>query len=191
VRSLPPLSIDAVPSLRLSYRRADVVAFWLLGVGLLFAVVFIAAAARGAASPLMWAAAAAVGALLPGLVRRRWFETGIWVWNGVIRRTSIVIRRYVSAVTYFSVIAAARLAGSALDLPALGTTRSGWLPRSRDIDDETTRADRIGWCGSVAVCVGRPEYRWALCLLPAVFLLLLFRDEFADSAPPSATYTLY
>jgi hypothetical protein len=190
---MPALSIDPLPSLRLSYRRADVAAFWMVSTTLVFAGAAAIANAIGAAYPLAWGGTAGALMLLPGLLGSRWFEAGIWVWNGVNRRSAAYVRRYVSAVCYYTLFAAVGRSGGAL-APAAGAPHaSGWSARpdrGRHGNVERT-SNRLQWYGSILATARNRRNAWVLWLAPVVFLLALFRDEFLESAPPSSTYTLY
>lgn len=182
-----------MPSLRLSYRRADVSGFWILGSALLSVLLGTAASASGADAPWAWAATGAAGVLLPGAFWRPWFQTGIWVWNGVMRRSGGWLRRYVSAVCYYTVFAAIGRSGSALDLLPPQPRSSRWTPRpdSRSGHEPRTDSGGVQWYRGLLACARNPGNAWMVFLLPSVFLLVLFRDEFLESAPPASTYTLY
>jgi hypothetical protein len=178
-----------MPSLRLSYRRAEVVPFWILATFVLSLALGFVCFLFGSASPWAWAAAGGAGLLLPGLFWAPWWQSGIWFWNGVLRRSAIVLRLYVLAVCYHTVVVAVSRLSPRIDLlmPHAGAT--GW--RRREERDVQPVPDLSEWYDGLYACARNPRNAWVLCLLPPLFLLILLREEHFESAPPGSTYTLY
>jgi hypothetical protein len=186
---------DRLPSTALSFRRADVTAFWIIAttaVGLVSARI----AVELKSSPAVWGPAGAVLFLSPALWWRQWFYAVITAWNRFARVMTSGLRRYTLAVSYYIVFTAVGAAGSSLDTSPNQPQISKWLP----IHDENKRA---ALCGAAASCPTAEEHQtlrswsretrrpWAWCLFPITTLLLLLDGEQQDTAPPTSTYTLY
>jgi hypothetical protein len=187
---MPVRSIEAMPSVRLSYRRAEVVPFWILGTVVASLSLGLVSAFFGSATPSAWAAAGGAGLLLPGLFWTPWWQNGIWVWNGVLRRSAIALRRYVLAVCYYTVFAAVSRVSPRLDLVPPQTGASGWRG-SRHERAVQPVPDLVEWYHGLHACAKNPGNAWIWCLLPPLFLLILLREEHLESVPPGSTYTLY
>jgi hypothetical protein len=185
---------ETISPLTIGYRRADVLAFWALGVTAVVIAAAVVAWAAGLAPVWPWAAGAAAVLLVPGLFWPRWFETVVWIWNGGSRRLAAWLRAYVLFVTYTTIIG---LTGQ-----ARGSTRvmtepveavRGWHRRGRIVARSPRLADaderdREQGMKAVASLSGQP---WVHALTPVMFLLALLRDEYAGDDPPANTYTLY
>src|SRR5688500_12056990 len=117
-----------MPTLRLSFRRAEVAAFWALGTVSVAMLSGAAAAALGARSPWAWAAAAGVALLVPRLFWAPWFETGVWFWNGSVRHAAAALRHYVLVISYYVLFAAVGRSGSSLELMLRQPGASKWSP---------------------------------------------------------------
>jgi hypothetical protein len=182
-------STSVVPSLRLSFRRAEKTAFWMVATGILALVVWLLAAVFGTQRPWAWAAVAAAGILLPRLLSPQYFEFGIRAWNKLMRVLAPALRAYVLRVTYVLLIAGVARTGSSFDLTARSGQRSMWVPRgavaSRGIHRQLP--DEAPWYRAAA----RGSGWWTMCLLPVVLLLRVLENEELEDTPPSATYTLY
>lgn len=181
--------IDTSVSLTLSYRRADTIGFWVLGSVLVWLSTTVAAVAAGLPAPWAWGPVAVTALVLPGLFWRQWFERGIWAWNGLTRRVATALRSYVLAVCYYILFSAIGLSGSTLDLAAGQPGRSRWLRRGGqppaalggDAPQSNGFIDFARTSGN----------RWAITLVPILFLLRLLKDDEQESAVPGSTYTLY
>ena len=150
----------------ISFRRAEVAAFWVVVTLLSTAGAAIGARAVGAS---WWWSVVGLTLLAPGLLSTRWFEFGVAVWNKVIGLAVPVLRSYVLAVCYYLLFGVIRYAGSSLALDS-NANRSGWVPRSN----------------------AQPPARvWTACLWPVLLLLTVLGDDAQQSGPPSGTYTLY
>lgn len=190
-----PRTETMLPSLRLSYRRAEVAGLWIVATFVIALAVRAAAMVMDAPAPWAWGAAIAAILVLPGVVWPAWFEGGVWFWNGSVRHLAIWLRRYVLGVCYYVVIAAVGDRGAApAGLPATDG-RSWWIPRPGfggtspvRIDDETAPS---GWWQALRRSTASQGNAWTIALLPALALLVLLRDEQQDTAPPVSTYTLY
>ena len=184
-------STSPAPSLRLSFRRAEQTAFWMLATGILALAVWVLAAAFGAWRPWAWGAGAAAGVLLPRLLSPQYFELGIRVWNKLMRVLAPALRAYVLRVTYGLLIAAVGRTGSSFHAATPDGQRSMWVPRSAGIshDADARRAllEDASWYRAAA----RGSGWWTMCLLPVVLLLRVLKNEELEDTPPSATYTLY
>lgn len=183
----PPLSLT------IGFRRAETVAFWLMATFGASLILGLASAWIGARQPWIWAMGGAA-VLLPGAVRPAWYELGIRAWNKGVTVMSRALRSYVLAVSYYLLFAAVGRAGSRLDVDSLSAGRSSWVPK-RAPDSDGRRAGQApasdpSMQGLLAQ-MRAPGNRWMVCLLPVMFLLAVLRDERRESAPPSATYTLY
>ena len=188
-------STNPLPSLTLSFRRADMAGFWILGTTILSLSLGLASAALGAQAPWAWGAAGGACLLVPGLFWRQWFETGVWVWNGSMRRAAAALRTCTLVVCYYTLFAALGRSGSSLELLLRQPDASRWAPLKRGspwIGNEGSPAsDRVEWYQGLYTCARTTGNGWVVCLLPIVLLLILLRDEQQESALPSSTYTLY
>jgi hypothetical protein len=167
--------------LSISYRRADVAGFWTVAAGFAALSAGLVAIAADVPFPSRWAGAAALVLLLPGVVWRPWYSTGVRAWNSGVRRTSTGLRAYVLGITYWSLLVVVGRAGSRLDLDPLPAAAGGWTP----VVPAPPSAH-----GLIAAA-RRPGNSWMLALAPAAFLLRVLASETADHAPASSTYTLY
>jgi hypothetical protein len=181
------------PALTVPLRRAYVAAFWGAGLLVLFTVATVKAAAVAAPSPWRWGAMAAAAALLPRIGSSRWFTTAVRAWNAGVRHCSSGLRRYVLAVSYFTVFAA--LGAARRDAsPASGADgRGGWTPRADGaVPLAGPRAAAVdSWYGGLRRYTRTADSRWAAVLIPVVLLLLVLRAEQPDAVPPGTSYTLY
>lgn len=187
-------STEPRPSLRLSYRRADVAGFWILSTTALALSLVSMAAALGSQTPWAWGAAGGAVLLLPRLVWPPWFDTGIRAWNGLARRSTAALRTYVLKVCYHTLFAAVGRSGSALELLLPQASASRWIRRDRSVsspDAALRDQDGTQWYHGLLACARTTGNRWVVCLLPLVLLLILLRDEQQESVPPGSTYTLY
>ena len=182
-------STSPAPSLRLSFRRAEQTAFWMLATGILALAVWVLAAAFGAWRPWAWGAAPLRG-MLPRLLSPQYFELGIRVWNKLMRVLAPALRAYVLRVTYSLLIAAVGRTGSSFHAATPDGQRSMWVPRSAGIshDADARRAllEDASWYRAAA----RGSGWWTMCLCLLLLLRVLKSEELEDT-PPSATYTLY
>jgi hypothetical protein len=181
--------------LTISFRRAEVVGFWILGPAVLSLSIGLAAAGVGAQAPWAWGVGAAVALILPGVAWRPWFEAGVWAWNGCVRRAAAVLSKCLLAVCYYILFVAVGRSISSLDSAGHECGSSGWLLRSRNAshwgDAIPSLADSRAGDRLLGSFVQMPGNRWAITLLPLVFFLDLLRDEHQENVVPSSTYTLY
>lgn len=185
------LSISSQPPLIISFRRAEVTAFWIVTTVVLSAGLGVASFALGARAPWAWGAAG-ICVVLPGLFWPLWFEIGVKVWNKGASLSAAAIRAYLLKVSYYVLFSAVALGGSRLDLERSGVELSRWIPRHRPaVDDGGTHAAGENWTHALLAAARDPGKTWMICLLPIVMLLLLLRDEQQERAPSSSTYTLY
>jgi hypothetical protein len=197
--SIPVPSTSSAPSLTIGFRRAELTAFWIVTCVLSSILIGLVALAVGARMPWAWAA---IGLCLslPGLVWRIWFEIGVRAWNKGVRLLTGALRRYVLRVCYYLLFAAVSRTGSSLDLRLGKAEVSRWVPRGC----QKTGGDRAPQSGPIGTDIGTKHsvfamtgssrhtgHAWTVCLMPVMLLLKLLRDEERESAPPSATYTLY
>ena len=159
-------------SLRFSYRRAEMTAFWGISVVSVAALVAVSAWAIGAHEPWAWAL---VGfcVLIPRLVWPRWYGLGITAWNRGIGLIGQGVRAYTLKVSYYLLFVTVGRTGSSLDLVLHDDAASRWIPRLP------------------APTQPLADSRWVLCLLPVLWLLRLLPDDGQESAPLRGTYTLY
>jgi len=192
-------STDSGPSLRIEYRRSNIAAFWALATTVLFVVLALAASAIGVTAP-WWIASSVVAAILaPGIVWRRWFEKGIWLWNGGTYYLARFLSAYILRVSYWLLLAPLGASYSALDLNASASDRSTWIARAQgtgtDIDtkDSASRSlsHRKESGQGLRAFVRTSGNGWAAALVPLIFLLELLRVTTPDATPPGSTYTLY
>jgi len=184
-------STSPAPSLRLSFRRAEQTAFWMLATGILALAVWVLAAAFGAWRPWAWGAGAAAGVLLPRLLSPQYFELGIRVWNKLMRVLAPALRAYVLRVTYGLLIAAVGRTGSSFHAATPDGQRSMWIARSAGISHEADARRALLEDASWYRAAARASGWWTMCLLPVVLLLRVLKTEELEDTPPSATYTLY
>jgi hypothetical protein len=174
-----------VSTITIGYRRADVAAFWILATATVGVALMLVAAALGGSKPWGWSGVA-FAILLPRLVLRRWFETGIWVWNGVTRRLAVVLRAYALRVGY-RLIAVVAGAGSDLEL-APSAEPSRWIERR----PPPARVEPDHWYGSLRDYARRAPGSWIFAILPMLLVLVVLRDEAVEATAPSHTaYTLF
>jgi hypothetical protein len=186
-------STSPLASLTISFRRAEMTAFWILTTAIVSVALGLASAAFGGRAPWAWGAAG-LSLLLPGLVWPQWFEFGIRVWNKSVRLTAAVLRKYVLKVVYYVLFGAVSRTGSSLDLELRATEVSRWIPRAEDYSafhDDPSLGTREERAHGLNTLPRRPGQAWRVCLQPALLLLKLLRDEAQESVPSSSTYTLY
>jgi len=189
--STPVPSTSPLPTLYLSFRRAEMTAFWMLTTALVSAGLGVSAAALGARAPWAWAAGG-LSVLLPGLVWHQWFEIGIRAWNKMARVSAAGLRAYTLKVCYYLLFSAVSHSGSSLALTLGEAETSRWVRRADPaFDDGSPQAIRGGWAEGLLAAARQPGKAWTICLVPIVLLLLVLRDDQQDSTPSSSTYTLY
>ena len=182
-------------ALSLSYRRAEVRAFWILATTVLLLVSAAVALVLGARVPWLWGASVPLMAMLPGLFWPRWFEAAVTFWNKVVRRVSRIVRAYVLTVCYYTVFAALgwNESSAAPTLPLSGQT--WWTPRAAGVirpeGVSHSLKQTIRWYDGVVESARPRGNAWVLLLLPLIFLLIVLRDEEYAEALSSSTYTLY
>ena len=186
---------SALTPLTVGFRRAEIVAFWTVGIAVLFLFLGLTAKTLGSTAPLLWAASGLV-VLFPGIVWRPWFEFGVRGWNKGVRWLTAAMRAYVLKVCYYVVFNSVGRAGSALDLATREDDASRWIRRNDRSSEGFGLPHRTGSAagghGQSFMGIARgPGRAWLVCLMPAVLLLMLLRDEAHDSSLPSSTYTLY
>jgi hypothetical protein len=188
------LSTRSAPPLTIAFRRADVRAFWILSTAACSLALGGGAWLLGAAAPRIWAAGG-LAVLLPGLVRPEWFNLGIRAWNKGVRISRAALRAYVLKVVYYLLFAPLGWGGSALELRLGQSEISRWISRAghkKSFGDCDRLPGAGGWWGHELLMSARSlNTAWQICLMPAVLLLLLLRDETAENTVPSNTYTLY
>jgi hypothetical protein len=175
-------SIERLPPIALEYRRAHLVAFWIVWAAILWLAIAAGLSAAGARGGWAAGASGAALAIVPGLVWRPWFELGVRLWNGVTWRLAAALRRYALAIVYFVMVAPVAACGSPIGESLPRTRTSGWRTRA-----ELGFADPAG----LAAFARHSGRGWAFCLMPAVLLLSVLRDDAEAAAPPAGTYTLY
>jgi hypothetical protein len=184
-------STSSAGRLSVSFRRADVTAFWFVGVACVAAVTSLLAYAGGARHPWSWGGVAGVILVAPGALWPAWFECGVWVWNGSVRRLRAMVRRYALRVTYFMLFPLLRLSGRR---GRLTQSDSWWLavdspePQRLIALAATTGG---GWYLELVEMARAPRHRWVLVLVPLLFLLHLLAEPDSDAVPPTSTYTLF
>lgn len=177
------------PTLTLSFRRAEVTAFWILATLTLAALIGLIAYGLGA--PTLWLrASAAVLLVLPGLVWPAWFTLGIKVWNKGVHLCSVALRGYVLRVCYYAFVGGLSPAGSSLALTLGPTEVSRWVDHRGGNRSGRSAIDAPS-AGGLLAASRRPGSLWMLGLLPMVLLLRILGDQDVASAPASSTYTLY
>jgi hypothetical protein len=187
-----PMHLTESP-LTVSFRRAEMRAFWLVGTVTLALILYSVSAALGEQRPLAWGAGAFV-LVLPGLIWSRWFELGVSAWNRGVWFITYVLRAYTLRVCYYVLFAAVGRAGSSLGLELAQTESSRWISRARretPFENHRLLEGRTGWGRELLDLAGRPGRRWMVCLLPVVAILYLLRDKQPESVMLSSTYTLY
>jgi hypothetical protein len=189
------LSIDRIPALTVSYRRAEVAGFWILGIVVVWLSIGVTAAAAGVRAPWTWGTTAALVLVLPGLVWHPWFETGVWLWNGSVARIARGLRMCVLAAGYYILVAAVGRSASSRN-PAISQSHpSGWFVRTPGVPrpDHThlLPPGRPGSDQGLEAFARIPGNGWAVTLAPILFLLTLLRDDQQENAVPGSTYTLY
>jgi hypothetical protein len=199
-------STNALPSLTLGFRRAEMTAFWVFASILCAAALGLMATAVGAAAPWGWAVAG-LGIALPGAVRPIWFEWGIRAWNKGVHLIAAALRGYVLTVCYYLLFAPIGRSGSSLNLALSAAETSRWIARSRHNPTiaerrrsggngrpDQTNGGAISWSrgllASMASSSGAGK-AWTVCLMPVMLLLVVLRDEQQENQPSSSTYTLY
>ena len=158
--------------LTISFRRAEVTAFWIVLTTTVSLTLAGSSAALGARLPALWGAAG-LCILLPGMLWPAWFDWGVRGWNKGVKLSAAVLRRYVLRVYYYVMFAAVARGGASLELMLSDDERSRWIRRS------------------ASPSIGHMKGGWMFALLPLTFLLLVLADDAQAAAPPSATYTLY
>ena len=159
--------------LTISFRRAEMSAFWFLIAVIVSVVTGLTLTFIDRPAPWWWAVAAGLGVIVPGVLWPVWFELGISAWNRGIRLLTSPLRQYTLLVLYYLLLGAVSRTGTSFDYLLERPPASRWVARMGHEAIDT---------------LGRG---WVRCLLPFVLLLRVLRDERAETAPPSGTYTLY
>jgi len=175
-------SIDSAPSLRIEYRRANIAAFWMVLATTLFAGSSVVAIASGAQAPWRVSVVVVTASVLPGLVWRRWFENGIWLWNGCTYFLAAALSAYVLRVSYLLLLAPLGRTSSSLDLSS-PRGRSRWIERPDGMGDRTS--------AGLNAFVRTRGNAWAAGALLPILLLRWLRHTSHETSPPGSTYTLY
>ena len=180
------------PSLTISFRRAEVAAFWTLSTLALAALLAVVALDAGARAPWLWAAAAA-SIVVPGIVWPAWFIFGIRAWNKGAHLCSVALRGYVLRVCYYAFFSGISPTGSSLGLTLDRAETSRWVRHAGAGVPAGSASSTSGepWAGGLLAASRRSGSRWMLGLLPMVLLLRILGDQDVASAPASSTYTLY
>jgi len=182
------------PLLTVSFRRADVRAFWIVTTAVLSLALGAAASLFGAPTPWVWAILA-LAVPLPGLFWEQWFELGVRAWNKFVLLSRAPLRAYVLNIGYYVLFVAVGRTGSALDVSLRAAEVSRWIARPHQentVGDCHRPTEGNGWWGRELLASARqPGNAWQVCLLPLVLLLLLLSEDGYESALPSTTYTLY
>ena len=179
--------------LYLSYRRAQVRAFWILVTTLLMLASTALAVILDARSAWVWGVAVPLLTLFPGLIWPRWFETGIRVWNGLVRRVRHVVSAYALTVCYYTLFAALGWNESSTKGLRRPSSGSCWMPRPAGVDRpdaSQTLTQFAAWSSGVVESARNRRNAWVLLLLPLIFLLIVLSDD-PDDTPLGSTYTLY
>ena len=177
--------------------RVWLVSFWLsfsLGCGLL-----VASAARLAESDgwMLFGVIALLALLVPGVVWPRLVWSPYAIWNRLAREYSRAASLILTAICFYIVFVAVRLAGSALRLKGPQPGESLWTPRGtlpstayRSQDESPRGGAPKGWLRVIFSWSARPGHRWVVGLIP--FLVLLRALDYDERAGvPSDIYTLY
>jgi hypothetical protein len=184
-------SINRRGALAISFRRAEVTAFWMLATAMLAAAAALGAYAAGARAYLLWAAAAIL-APAPGLLWPPWFVFGVRAWNKGAHLVASALNAYVLRVCYYVLVGSVSVTGSPVRRQRAAPASSRWLPHPAPqpaFDDEW--AAEGGWRGALLASARRPEAAWILALIPVVLLLRILGDDQTAASPSSSTYTLY
>jgi hypothetical protein len=178
--------------LTFSYRRAEVIAFWIVTTGVVWLTGALSAAAFEFRPSWLWGLAFAITVIAPGAFWNPWFEAGIGVWNGAVRRAAPLLRQYALAVSYYTLFAAVGASRTAI---VGGKGSSRWVAQQRDalttLDADPRGNGRAEWAraiGRLARVTGRG---WAITLLPLVLMLRLLGYEEPKAETLSSSYTLY
>jgi hypothetical protein len=185
-------SINPRLSLAISFRRAEVRAFWMLATAALAATLWGAATMLGARMPWMWAAAA-VALPLARLVYAEWFELGIRAWNKGTRLIAVALQRYVLKVSYHVLFAVVGRHCSSFDRASADRLMSCWIARVDEGPQPHRGAPsmpRQSAHGFFAAAQHRGS-AWMIFIAPVVLLLRMLAHGQQDTAPSSSTYTLY
>src|SRR5262245_32125141 len=118
-------------SLAISYRRADVAGFWIVGSALVWLMIGLIATGLGVRAPWAWGLAAAAALALPAVVWRPWLETGVWVWNGSVRKAAAILRFGLLAACYYILLPLVGLPGSTFAPRGENSSASSWRLRRR------------------------------------------------------------
>ena len=177
--------------LTIEYRRASVAAFWLVGSATLFLILGMAGSALGSAVSWSIAASIVVAIVLPGLAWRPWFEKGVWLWNGCVRRLAAALSAYILRVSYVCLAGPLAASRPSLDLGRSQVDPSRWTERRDRKDSHGSGLQQDATRHDLAAFVQMPGNRWATVLFPLVLLLALLRDTNQEATPPGSTYTLY
>jgi hypothetical protein len=190
---MPVRPINQRSLLSLPFRRAYVVAFWMVAIAIVAVVTAMIHLAATGSFGWPWVGAAVVSLVLPRAAFAGWFEIGIRCWNGSVRRMAALLRRYVLWVCYYTIITAVGRGSAAPPRPM----RSGTAWRPRGLNGERPLAAAVfadppaRWHQNLRVYARLTRNRWVLLLAPIVLLLDVLREDAHDAAPPGSTYTLY
>ena len=177
--------------------RVWLVSFWLsfsLSCGLL-----VASAARVAESDgwMLFGVIVVLALLLPGVVWPRLVRLPYAIWNRLAREYSRAASLILTAICFYTVFAAVRLAGSALRLKSPQPGESLWAPRGtlpstayRSEDEYPRSGAPRGWLRAILSWSARPGHQWVVGLIPFLVLLRALDHE-ERAGVPSDIYTLY
>ena len=141
---------------------------------------------------------AVLALLVPGVVWPRLVTLPYAIWNRLAREYSRAASLILTAICFYTVFAAVRLAGSALRLKSPQPGESLWEPRGtlastayRSEDESAQKGGAPkGWLRVIFSWSARPGHQWVVGLFP--FLVLLRALNYEERAGvPSDIYTLY
>jgi hypothetical protein len=177
-----------VSPLTISYRRAEVIAFWVVGTAVAWLFGLVAATAMELRPSWLWGVATAVTAIAPGAFWSPWFETGIWLWNGTVRRFATLLKSYTLAVSYYTLFAAV---GASRSTRAGGAGSSGWMQRDHALTTSNSGPRGEEWARAIGLFARAPGRTWAVTLLPLVALLRMLGHDEQAARVSGSSYTLY
>jgi hypothetical protein len=180
--------------LKIPFRRAHLVAFWIV-IGLVMAVfVAVVAALLGVRAWWLFGAAAGLLAGAPGFMSSRGCERGLRAWNKGSRMLTALLRTLAMKIGFYLILVPLRGSGRNFRMAPASGSCSMWVPRetpSGQIKTVQSLPGRGAWLSDLNRFREEKGHRWMIALVPFLLTLNALGDEQEDTAPSTRTYTLY
>lgn len=161
----------------------------------------VAALSGGGALAWGMGATVALSMGIPGWLRPYAVALPYRAWNWLAILVAGALSRYVTALCLFTVTLAGRPAGATSRFDAGATSGSMWIPRASQppgayrsqYHDEGVIGEAGGWTAPMRSWAARTDSRWAVTLVPFLWVLRILDAAPGKERPAAAPdiYTLY